>query len=56
MNYPRYWVVTESSVEVFGGGGYDSALGALVAHRVFNRTPHLLVEQDGKLTDITPPA
>lgn len=48
----RYWVVSEGSVDIFVD--FDLALAKVAAHRVFNRTPHLLVEQDGKLKDITP--
>lgn len=59
MNYQRYWVITESSVQVFGARGLEDALAEMGYQKhQFNRKPHLLGEkEDDTLEEIctTPP-
>jgi hypothetical protein len=59
VNYQRYWVLTESSVRIFGGGGLEDALAeiAYIKERTHVK-PHLMGEtEDDILEEIstTPP-
>jgi hypothetical protein len=47
VNYQRYWVVTESNVRIFGGGGFEDALAeiAYIKERTHVK-PHLMGEKE----------